>query len=427
MKYTCQFCLAVILSAALPVAVQGQFNYSTNAGGANVTITGYTGDGGPVVIPEAIDHLPVVNIEKYAFARRTSITSVVIPDTVTNIGEGAFTYMDTHSRLTELKIGRRVVGIGRGAFSACDQLERIIIPESVTSIGAGAFVFCNKLPWIEIPAGVTNIEDGAFNACSKLWSIKVDPRNPAYCSIDGVLYDKKRTRFLQFPSGKTGAYVIPQGVTNIAHFALWNCSSLTSITLPEGIPVIGSEEFAACHSLETVYVPASVTNIGPNAFNSCGSMWAIYFYGNSPDYGEPWRGGRAKVLGGLDSGTVCYLAGTTGWGTNFGGRPTEVWEPETLPEVRGLDENLTKQMSKALRECQKIKPGMTRAELEKVFTTEGGIWQAKHRIYVYRPCRYIKVEVDFNLSVPEQDVVKPLPTDTISKISRPYLQWTIID
>jgi hypothetical protein len=316
-------CLALVLSGALPAPVQAKFIYSTNADG--VTITRYAGSGGAIVIPETIDHLPVVSIGDYAFSRQISITSVVIPDTVTNIGDEAFTYMDTHSRLTKLKLGRRVARIGRGAFSGCDQLTSIAIPDSVSSIGSGAFVFCTKLTELTIPDGVTNIGDGAFNACFSLKSITVEAGNPAYGSLDGVLYDKNRTRLLQFPGGKAGSCIIPTGVTNIAHFALWNCPYVTRVTIPEGVTSIGDEQFAACGRLETVIIPASVTNIGQNAFNSCVSMKGIYFYGNAPDYGEYWRGGRAKVLGGLDTGTVYYREGTTGWGTNFGGRPTAPW------------------------------------------------------------------------------------------------------
>ena len=319
--------IACVCLLLLPAVVQAQFLFTTNNGA--ITVTGYTGSGGAVAIPEAIDHLLVVSIDNYAFARRTSITSVVIPDTVTNIGDEAFTYsgMDTHSRLTKLKIGRNVARIGRGAFSSCDQLTKITIPASVIVIGSGAFVFCTKLTEISIPASVTNIGDGAFNACFSLKSITVDAANPVYCSADGVLYDKNRTRLLQFPGGKAGGYIIPNDVTNIEHFALWNCPYLTSVTMPEGVTSIGDEEFAACGRLVTVIVPASVTNIGQNAFNSCVSMEGIYFRGNAPDYGEYGRGGRAKILGGLDTGTVYHLRGTTGWGTNFGGRPTALWKP----------------------------------------------------------------------------------------------------
>ena len=328
MKTKLLFCLALVLSGgllALSNVSQAQFVYSINDGGGAVSITGYTGSSSTIIIPERMDHLPVVSIS--GFSHRVFITSVVIPNTVTNIGDYAFTGMDMHSRMTKLKLGRRVARIGRDAFSGCDQLTTIALPDSVVSIGAGAFLFCSKLTEIAIPAGVTNIEDGAFSGCFSLKSIIVDPGNPAYCSMDGVLYNKSRTRLLQYPGGKAGAYIIPKGVTSIAHLALWNCPHLTGVTMPEGIISIGDEEFAACYNLATVIVPASVTNIGQNAFNSCVSMKGIYFCGNAPDYGEYWRGGRAKVLGGLDTGTVYYVAGTAGWRTNFGGRPTAQWKP----------------------------------------------------------------------------------------------------
>lgn len=78
-----------------------------------------------------------------------------------------------------------------------------------------------------------------------------------------------------------------------------------------------------------------------------------------------------------------------------------------------------------LKECQTIKPGMTREELSKVFTTEGGLSTPKHRTYGYRDCPYIKVDVDFTLSDAKQDEERP--TDIIAKISKPYLEWSIGD
>jgi hypothetical protein len=92
-----------------------------------------------------------------------------------------------------------------------------------------------------------------------------------------------------------------------------------------------------------------------------------------------------------------------------------------------VDQDLTKRISAILTECQTIKPGVTRAELLTVFTTEGGISNAKHRTFVYRRCPYIKVDVDFTLSNPKQNVLEERPRDTIIKISKPYLDWGIID
>jgi hypothetical protein len=89
--------------------------------------------------------------------------------------------------------------------------------------------------------------------------------------------------------------------------------------------------------------------------------------------------------------------------------------------------DLTKQISDILTECQKIKPGMTRSDLLKVFTTEGGISTAMSRTFVYRGCPYIKVNVDFTPSEPAQNVLEERPTDAISMVSKPYLAWSISD
>jgi len=89
------------------------------------------------------------------------------------------------------------------------------------------------------------------------------------------------------------------------------------------------------------------------------------------------------------------------------------------------DKNLTKQISDVLTECKKITTGTTRTELLKVFTTEGGLSTATHRTFVHRRCPYIKVDVDFTLLDPKQKDERP--TDTVSKISKPYLEWSIFD
>jgi len=100
---------------------------------------------------------------------------------------------------------------------------------------------------------------------------------------------------------------------------------------------------------------------------------------------------------------------------------------KTLPEPRRkvMDEFLREVSAVKKKECESIRPGMTRAELSKVFSTEGGISTVTHRTYVYRDCPYIKVDVDFAPSAPKQDVEKP--TEIVTKISKPYLEWSIID
>jgi hypothetical protein len=84
-------------------------------------------------------------------------------------------------------------------------------------------------------------------------------------------------------------------------------------------------------------------------------------------------------------------------------------------------------ISAALLRCQQIKPGMTRADLLKGFTTEGGLSTARHRTYVFRSCPYIKLDVDFTSSVPGQDSPDEQSGEVITHVSKPYLDWSVGD
>ncbi|MBR5780697.1 MAG: leucine-rich repeat domain-containing protein, partial [Bacteroidales bacterium] len=135
------------------------------------------------------------------------VESVVIPDSVTKIGNGAFSRC---SHLKNIDIPESVTEIGDKAFSGCSSLKSIDIPNSVTKIGVWAFSECSSLESIDIPESVTEIVELAFSGCSSLESIKVSKNNYVYKSVEGILYDKKMTSIIRFPmKHKNVAFVIP--------------------------------------------------------------------------------------------------------------------------------------------------------------------------------------------------------------------------
>jgi hypothetical protein len=316
--------LALLLLLALPAAVQAQFNYITNSG--TITIMGYTGPGGAVIVPSAINGLPVTSIGEDAFFSCISLTSLTIPDSVTSIGEEA--------------------------FYNCTSLTNVTIGNAVTSIGLYA-----------------------FESCVSLAAIAVGALNPVYSSVDGVLLNKGQTTLIRVPEGKVGAFTIPNsvtsigfaafesctgltsvtignGVTSIGRQAFWSCTSLTSLTIPDSVTSIGAEAFEKCTSLTNVTIPDSVnsiewaafysctsltsltipdsvTSIGDGAFYNCTSLTGVYFQGNAPNLGS----GEPAVFGSDNSATVYYLSGTSGWGPTYGGRPTALWWMP--PNIRG--------------------------------------------------------------------------------------------
>ena len=249
----------------------------------------------------------VINIGRYAFADCASLTSITIPDSVTSIEQGAF-YKCTS--LTSATIGNGVTSIGNQAFYECTFLTSITIPDSVTSIGSSAFENCTSLTSVTIGSGVTNIGDYAFYKCTSLAEINVGSDNANYCSENGVLFNKAKTKLIKYPARRTeieyiipdsvktiGAYAfeectslksvtIPDSVTNIGNCALSSCTHLTNVTIGSGVTSIGSSAFYGCRSLTSITIPDSVTSIGYGTFIGCTSLKRVYIPDTVTTIGE---------------------------------------------------------------------------------------------------------------------------------------------
>src|SRR6266487_4604083 len=293
--------LACLLAAAPATA---QVNYVVSGSTAYVAYS--PNASGDVVIASTYNGYPVTSIGGYAFAGR-SLTSVTIPNSVTVIGDGAFTH--------------------------CTSLTSVTIANSVTSIGY------------------------AFSGCTSLTNLSVEAANPAYSSLDGVLFNKAQTTLIIFPPGRGGSYVIPDDVTSIGYYAFYFCTSLTSVTIPNSVTSIelrafelctsltnvtignsvtsiGGSAFSLCTSLASVTIPNSVTNIGRDAFTPCYSLTNFTFLGNAP-----WLSGfDGRTFLNVGAGAKAYYyCGTTGWGTNYGGLPTVMLcPPQIAPGSAGV-------------------------------------------------------------------------------------------
>lgn len=138
------------------------FEYVTNTTQGYVAITGYTGSDEDIVVPETIGGYPVTIIGNGAFAYKSSIKSVTLPNTITSIGDSAFLNC---SSLTSINIPNSVTFIDRGTFYGCSSLTNITIPDSVTSIGYMAFGDCSNLETATIKSKSTEIDDTAFYSC----------------------------------------------------------------------------------------------------------------------------------------------------------------------------------------------------------------------------------------------------------------------
>ena len=197
------------------------------------TDAGTSGDGIDVVFS---DNVKV--IDGYAFAG-ANVKSVIIGNSVTSIGDGAFSGC---TRLTSITIPDSVTNIGVAAFSHCSGLTSVTIGSGVTSIGDFVFSGCTSLTSITIPDSVTSIGFEAFSDCTSLTSV-----------------------------------TIPDSVTSVGVSAFSGCTSLTSVTLGANIKIIRSGTFYGCKGLENITMPQNVRVISESAFQGCSGMKTMTF------------------------------------------------------------------------------------------------------------------------------------------------------
>ena len=224
----------------------------------------------------------------HAFWHCNSLSDIVIPSSVTSIGDRAFHWCLS---LSDIVIPSSVTSIGDWAFEHCRSLSEIVIPASVTSIGDRAFDHCRSLSDIVIPDSVTSIGNGAFNYCSSLkyisipksviclngnpfynWDGKLECLSPNFIYEDDVLFNKGKSKIISFRNQNIESYVIPTSVTSIGDNAFTVCRSLSKIVIPSSVTSIGSGAFSFCRSLSDIIIPSSVTSIGDNAFRYCSSL-----------------------------------------------------------------------------------------------------------------------------------------------------------
>jgi hypothetical protein len=297
-----------LLSLVLLLRGVGQAQFAFTNNGEEITITGYTGSGGSVVIPDAINDYPVTSIGADAFAYCTNLTGVVISTNVTSLGIES--------------------------FRNCINLTNVIIPNGVTTIGGGAFAWCASLGSVTIPGSVTYIDRFAFYFCTSLTEVHFQGNAP------GVYSDPFFGAPNEFAEDSATAFFLPGTTgwdTNFAGLPVWSSYFATNdgtitvsgyaglggaVTVPStvyGLPVarIGTNTFAGNGSVTSVTIPGSVTNIEDGAFEFCTNLTTLYFQGSPPGVGQ-------SVFDGSTNAIVFFLPDVPGWGSAFDG--LTAWE-----------------------------------------------------------------------------------------------------
>lgn len=299
-----------VFASDSPMAyTDGSYHFILNADNT-ATITKYTGNEHRITIPAQVTQdaqtYPVSKIgDRVFYNYKYVLTSIQIPDTITEIGSNAFynctslksvTIQDNKpscvkkigrqafmfcSELTDIPILDSVTEIDSEAFHHCEELDTVTIPEGVTSVADGMFSYCYSLHTVTLPDSVTAIEEraftgtaltqihipanvaqigtDAFSECFALSAITSD--SESYPAIDNVLYEKAANgdyALIRYPSRRADpAFKIPNGVARIEAHA-----------------------FAGCEQLERIAIPSSVTKISEYAFSNCTALNNIEYSGS---------------------------------------------------------------------------------------------------------------------------------------------------
>ncbi len=194
------------------------------------------------------------------------IKNIVIGDSITAIDDRTFV---NHFNLASIKIPNSVTSIGDHAFSYCYELKNVYIGSGVEHMGTAVF---------------QDFDSSEYVGCYQLESITVSEDNEHFASHNGVLYDKKFTKLIQYPTGNiSSSYIMPNSVTEIDSSALMGCVHLEEITLGSGITFIDPKTFFDCHKLKKITLSENYVKFAGGLI-SCESIEEICVDEENPYY-----------------------------------------------------------------------------------------------------------------------------------------------
>lgn len=189
-------------------------------------------------IPTKINGTEIVAVEKNGFFDFDELGSIGLPNTLTTLGDMAFSGADN---LKKVDIPSKVTAVSKACFKSCDSLSAVSFGSGIKEICDQAFHGCKSLTSVALNSGCKKIGVSAFEGCSKLNKVE-----------------------------------LPAGLEEISGTAFKDCTSLTDITIPKGVKIINTNTFVNCKSLKTVRINGNITKIDKNAFKNCSELTDIY-------------------------------------------------------------------------------------------------------------------------------------------------------
>lgn len=235
----------------------------------------------PIVVPNTYKNKPVTAISAKGFSSiGTYLTSIYLPDTITDIGDEAF---NNCKNLVLNKLPSSLVSVGTKAFYYCSNLNVDKLPSGMVSIGENAFTYCKGLMLEEFPSSLITIGVSAFNGCTGITATELPSgvtsiggsaflgcTNLALTSLPDGITSIDRTTFHSCTN--LALTSLPDGITSIGYMAFTDCKNISFTELPDSILSIDSYAFSGCSNLALTSLPSNLTEIKNNTFANCTSL-----------------------------------------------------------------------------------------------------------------------------------------------------------
>lgn len=272
------FLFAMSFSASLAFETSGDWTYTTEG-----TLVSYDGDNTVIEIPSQLGGTTITSLNSYMFSYNTTVTEIIVPDSITELSIGAFSGC---TNLVSLTLPESLI-LGDTCFYNCKSLENlyypghsvtlsddfiiidnvlefyrgssavVTVPSGVTTIGAYAFYGNINVTSVTLPEGLTSIEVWAFRETTKLTTVSL----PSTLTIIGA--------YSFYESSALTTMVIPASVTTIENYAFYECNALSSLTLNEGLVTIGFKAFCGCRGLTSLELPSTIRELQSGCFSFC--------------------------------------------------------------------------------------------------------------------------------------------------------------
>lgn len=228
---------------------------------------------GTVTVPEEIEGLPVTEVGEDAFSLCQSLEAVELPDSVTEIGKRAFSGCQA---LREVRLPKGLTVLREYLFMSCQSLETFTIPEGITSVERMVFSYCTSLKQVTFPESLETFAGDCFRRCTALTEFVGSTSGQGAKVVDGLLMSPDKKMVWAFPPNHPAERVtVPAGVEEIDASAFAECANLAAVELPDSVREIGWNAFQYCTSLKSIRLPEGITTLGCRTFYSCTALETV--------------------------------------------------------------------------------------------------------------------------------------------------------